>query len=159
MKQGRILIVSGPSGVGKGTIVREVMKDNPSLQFSVSATTRAIRPGEIHALAAERDERHFRSLRKQPRRRARRLRFAGKIARLHQVRLDCGKARQNGARPVRLGAADGIGKQRDGRARGQALEGLGRQVRIQHAKGGGVDCVHRQPVRRKYSESDCGQRI
>lgn len=47
MKQGRILIVSGPSGVGKGTIVREVMKDNPSLQFSVSATTRAIRPGEV----------------------------------------------------------------------------------------------------------------
>lgn len=47
MNQGRILIVSGPSGVGKGTIVREVMKDNPSLQFSVSATTRAIRPGEV----------------------------------------------------------------------------------------------------------------
>ncbi len=47
MKQGRILIVSGPSGVGKGTIVREVMKNDPSLQFSVSATTRAIRPGEI----------------------------------------------------------------------------------------------------------------
>lgn len=47
MKPGRILIVSGPSGVGKGTIVREVMRANPSLQFSVSATTRAIRPGEV----------------------------------------------------------------------------------------------------------------
>ena len=47
MKQGRILIVSGPTGVGKGPIVREVMKSDPSLQFSVSATTRAIRPGEI----------------------------------------------------------------------------------------------------------------
>lgn len=47
MKQGRILIVSGPSGVGKGTIVREVMRDNPSLRFSVSATTRAIRSGEV----------------------------------------------------------------------------------------------------------------
>ncbi len=47
MKPGRILIVSGPSGVGKGTIVREVMGANPSLQFSVSATTRAIRPGEV----------------------------------------------------------------------------------------------------------------
>ena len=47
MRQGRILIVSGPSGVGKGTIVREVMKNDPSLQFSVSATTRAMRPGEV----------------------------------------------------------------------------------------------------------------
>lgn len=47
MKKGRIIIVSGPSGVGKGTVLREVMKDNPSLRFSVSATTRTIRPGEI----------------------------------------------------------------------------------------------------------------
>ncbi len=47
MRRGRILIVSGPSGVGKGTIVREVMKNDPSLQFSVSATTRAMRPGEV----------------------------------------------------------------------------------------------------------------
>ena len=47
MKQGRILIISGPSGVGKGTIVREVMKNDPSLQFSVSATTRAMRAGEV----------------------------------------------------------------------------------------------------------------
>ena len=47
MKQGRIIIISGPSGVGKGTVLKEVMKDDPSLQFSVSATTRTIRPGEI----------------------------------------------------------------------------------------------------------------
>ncbi len=47
MKQGRIIIVSGPSGVGKGTVLREVMKDDPSLRFSVSATTRPMRPGEI----------------------------------------------------------------------------------------------------------------
>lgn len=47
MKQGRILIVSGPSGVGKGSIVRQVVQNDPSLQFSVSATTRAIRPGEV----------------------------------------------------------------------------------------------------------------
>lgn len=46
MKKGRILIISGPSGVGKGTILHELMKDDPTLRFSVSATTRPIRPGE-----------------------------------------------------------------------------------------------------------------
>ena len=46
MKQGRIIIISGPSGVGKGTVLREVMRRKPELQFSVSATTRPIRPSE-----------------------------------------------------------------------------------------------------------------
>ncbi len=46
MKRGRIIVVSGPSGVGKGTVLRTVMAKHPELQFSVSATTRAIRPGE-----------------------------------------------------------------------------------------------------------------
>ena len=46
MKKGRIIIVSGPSGVGKGTVLREVMKNRPDLQYSVSATTRPIRPSE-----------------------------------------------------------------------------------------------------------------
>lgn len=47
MKQGRILIVSGPSGVGKGTVLRNVMASDPALRFSVSATTREMRPGEV----------------------------------------------------------------------------------------------------------------
>ena len=46
-KQGRIVILSGPSGVGKGTVLKEVMRHNPALQFSVSATTREKRPGEV----------------------------------------------------------------------------------------------------------------
>lgn len=46
MKRGRIIIVSGPSGVGKGTVLHEVMRRNPSLRYSVSATTRSIRPSE-----------------------------------------------------------------------------------------------------------------
>ncbi len=47
MKKGRIIILSGPSGVGKGTVLREVMRRRPDLRFSVSATTRPIRPSEI----------------------------------------------------------------------------------------------------------------
>lgn len=47
MNEGRIIIVSGPSGVGKGTVLREVMAQDPSLRFSVSATTRPSRPGEL----------------------------------------------------------------------------------------------------------------
>lgn len=47
MKQGHIIVISGPSGVGKGTIVSNLLKQNPDLHFSVSATTRQRRPSEI----------------------------------------------------------------------------------------------------------------
>lgn len=50
MKQGKIIILSGPSGVGKGTVLKEVMRGDPSLRFSVSATTRPIRPGEVDGM-------------------------------------------------------------------------------------------------------------
>lgn len=46
MKKGRLIVISGPSGVGKGTVVRQLMQRHDHLRFSVSATTRAIRPGE-----------------------------------------------------------------------------------------------------------------
>ena len=46
MKKGTLFVVSGPSGCGKGTILAEVLKD-PNLYYSVSATTRAPRPGEV----------------------------------------------------------------------------------------------------------------
>jgi guanylate kinase len=42
------VVVSGPSGVGKGAIVARVRKLMPDLRFSVSATTRQARPGEEH---------------------------------------------------------------------------------------------------------------
>ena len=46
MYQGRTFIISGPSGVGKSTVLKELFKDRDDLYFSVSATTRAPRPGE-----------------------------------------------------------------------------------------------------------------
>lgn len=45
------MVVSGPSGVGKGTLVAEVMRRDRQTRFSVSATTRAPRPGEIHGVS------------------------------------------------------------------------------------------------------------
>lgn len=47
MKKGLLIIMSGPSGVGKGAIRKKVMEDESlKLWFSVSMTTRSIRPGE-----------------------------------------------------------------------------------------------------------------
>lgn len=46
--EGRVLIFSAPSGSGKTTIVHEVMRRVDGLGFSVSATSRAPRPGEVH---------------------------------------------------------------------------------------------------------------
>lgn len=46
MTKGQLYVISGPSGVGKSTVVQEVMRRRPNLKFSVSATTRPIRPGE-----------------------------------------------------------------------------------------------------------------
>lgn len=44
---GLLLILSGPSGAGKGTVVRQLVSENPGVQLSVSATTRAPRAGEM----------------------------------------------------------------------------------------------------------------
>jgi guanylate kinase len=46
-RRGKLVVISAPSGSGKTTVAREIMKLNPSLAFSVSATTRTIRPGEV----------------------------------------------------------------------------------------------------------------
>ena len=45
--RGRVLVLSGPSAVGKSTVVRRLREQVPGLHFSVSATTRAPRPGEV----------------------------------------------------------------------------------------------------------------
>jgi guanylate kinase len=43
---GRLFVITGPSGVGKGTLIRQLLDRVPDLELSVSATTRAPRPGE-----------------------------------------------------------------------------------------------------------------
>ncbi len=54
----RVFVITGPSGVGKGTLIRGLLARVPELELSVSATTRAPRPGErrghdYHFLDAE----------------------------------------------------------------------------------------------------------
>lgn len=45
--RGALFVVSGPSGVGKSTLIKRVLNRLPGLGWSVSATTRAMRPGEV----------------------------------------------------------------------------------------------------------------
>lgn len=47
MSKGKLIVISGASGVGKGTVLGIMMKKRKDLSFSVSATTRPPRPGEI----------------------------------------------------------------------------------------------------------------
>lgn len=47
MGKGKLVVISGPSGVGKGTALEIAMQRRPDLSFSVSATTRSPRPGEV----------------------------------------------------------------------------------------------------------------
>ena len=46
----RLTVLSGPSGVGKSTVVAEIRRAHPSVWLSVSVTTRPPRPGEVHGL-------------------------------------------------------------------------------------------------------------
>jgi guanylate kinase len=47
-KMHKMIIVSAPSGAGKTTIVRHLLESGLNLEFSVSATSRPIRPGEVN---------------------------------------------------------------------------------------------------------------
>ncbi|WP_439560126.1 guanylate kinase [Roseinatronobacter sp.] len=46
-RRGLLIILSSPSGAGKSTLAKRLMLWDPSIRFSVSATTRAPRPGEV----------------------------------------------------------------------------------------------------------------
>lgn len=49
-KRGILMVVSGPSGAGKGTICKELLENNKNIKLSVSATTRAPREGEVEGV-------------------------------------------------------------------------------------------------------------
>ncbi len=49
-RKSMLIVISGPSGVGKGTIFNRLLDNDPSLTFSVSVTTRAPRPGETEGV-------------------------------------------------------------------------------------------------------------
>ncbi|MBN1193548.1 MAG: guanylate kinase [Coriobacteriia bacterium] len=66
MPRGSLIIISGPSGAGKGTLVDRLVARVPRVWVSVSATTRAPRPGEVkgedyYFLTAEEFEAHVRA--------------------------------------------------------------------------------------------------
>jgi guanylate kinase len=44
---GKVFVITGPSGVGKGTLIEQLLERVPELELSVSATTREPRPGEV----------------------------------------------------------------------------------------------------------------
>ena len=46
--RGKLIVLTGPSGVGKGTLVQILLQRHPEIYLSVSATTRAPRPGETY---------------------------------------------------------------------------------------------------------------
>ena len=50
MSKGKLVVISGASGVGKGTVLGIMMRKHPELRFSVSATTRDPRPNEVDGI-------------------------------------------------------------------------------------------------------------
>ena len=51
MERGRLVVISGPSGVGKDTVLRALFELESRLRYSVSYTTRAPRPGEVDGVS------------------------------------------------------------------------------------------------------------
>lgn len=50
VRRGAMFVIEGPSGTGKGTIAKEVLKRDPNIKFSVSVTTRKPRPNEVEGV-------------------------------------------------------------------------------------------------------------
>lgn len=50
MRKGKLFVLSGPSGVGKGSICRELFKKIDDVELSISMTTRDAREGEVHGV-------------------------------------------------------------------------------------------------------------
>jgi len=50
-KKGKLVVISAPSGTGKGTVIDQILEKRPEFVFSVSATTRKPRPGEQDGVA------------------------------------------------------------------------------------------------------------
>ena len=50
MPRGRVVVVAGPTAVGKGTVTRRLLEKHPEVYLSVSATTRDPRPGEVDGI-------------------------------------------------------------------------------------------------------------
>lgn len=50
MKKGTFFVLSGPSGSGKGTVLQEVLRKSDRIVYSVSATSRSPRPGEVDGI-------------------------------------------------------------------------------------------------------------
>ena len=46
--KGNLIVISGPSGTGKGTVCKELLKQHPQIAYSISATTRNPRAGEVN---------------------------------------------------------------------------------------------------------------
>jgi guanylate kinase len=49
-KKGKIFVISGPSGVGKGTLLKMFLQKHPEFSLSISATTRSPRQGEVNGI-------------------------------------------------------------------------------------------------------------
>lgn len=47
MREGTAIVISAPSGAGKSTLCKKLLEEFPNIHYSISCTTRAMRPGEI----------------------------------------------------------------------------------------------------------------